>query len=160
MQYDKTFAQSQITRIKDNEDNHKFKKILVWIIFILIGLVTFKYATALDWHEQKEIAKQIGYKNNYVGDFSFMYYDYHKIDNKTYYAFFKSNSRSHKDSLISFYKPSLNLDKNQFSCLVLHELGHYEEKKHLKFNKEFVWLNETYADDYMQSKNNGCVRFY
>lgn len=38
-----TFAQNQITHVEDNED--KFKKILVGICFLLILFVTFKGAT-------------------------------------------------------------------------------------------------------------------
>lgn len=164
MDYNRTklnFAQSQREYVEDNKDNHKFKKILVGICFILLLIITFKGATAMDWHEQKNIAKEIGYKNNYDGYFRFAYYEEMiREDNVIYYADYQIyNDKPYYDSLITFYSYSALLDKHKFTCLILHEIGHYKEVK-FDNGKRKTKLNESYADDYMQKQDKNCKRFY
>jgi hypothetical protein len=57
---------------------------------------------------------------------------------------------------IILYKDALSLDNKIFNCLILHEIGHSTETN----NNNRTVANETFADDYMISKDKTCKRFY
>ena len=115
------------------------KKILMTLALML--LVFTPSINALDWHEQRFIAKVIGNSYDYEGSFRFVYYS----DYQDYQGFYRYSDKSH---LITFYKSSLELSKEQFVWLVLHELGHYDEKVNVCKRDCPRWLNESYADDW------------
>lgn len=128
------------------------KKTLLLLVMVVI---VSSFAYALDWHEQKIIAKKIGNRLDYEGGLRFAYYE--EFDNN--YAYYNNLGFKVKNSLITFYKPSCDLSSYQFGCLVLHELGHYDDVKvkYTKINKGgFTDLSEDYADEYMLKVNPLC----
>jgi len=123
------------------------KKAIITIITII--LIT-QPIHALDWHEQKSIAKEIGRKLDYDGSFRFAYYEecpkYLWIDEDT--PCDASYTYNKDKSLVTFYKTSLRLSKTGFTWLVLHELGHYHEDLAIYKKSYPKRLNESYADNY------------
>jgi predicted Zn-dependent protease with MMP-like domain len=109
--------------------------------------------SALDWHEQKRIARDIGMEHDYDGGFRFAYYS----ERQNYLAYYYTDTGRYKDSLITFYKPCENLTREEFKCVVLHELGHYNDVKEGSREEK---LSESYADDYMVRYDDTCERFY
>lgn len=123
------------------------------LIIIILSLFLISSVHALDWHEQRRIANSIGNELDYEGSFRYAYYQDWRNYNARYIYF----GNAYRNSLITFYKPSTEMDKDEFRCLVLHELGHYDDVKEGSREEK---LSESYADDYMISKDDTCERFY
>ena len=105
-------------------------------------IIMISSVQAITWQEQKTIAKEIGREQDYSGSFRFAYYQEYKNS----YAYYSRNNDNH--GVITFYKPSLSLNKEEFICVVYHELGHSEE--YIKEHARGI-LSEDYANDYMLS---------
>ena len=112
------------------------------IIVILMLLLMSVNVNALTWQEQRVIASEIGRELDYDGSFRFAYYQ----DWRDYYAFY--NRDNGNDGVITFYKPSLKLNKEEFVCVVYHELGHSDEYIHEHARGV---LSEDYANDFMKN---------
>lgn len=120
------------------------------ITIIMIGIMILPTIIAIEWQEQRRTAKEIARENNYKGELRFAYYEERKI-----WAEYKFKE---KKEMITFYKGSLNTDKETFKCLVLHEIGHSKEVKEKKIKQGK--LNETYADKWMKEKEENCENWY
>lgn len=131
----------------------KLRIVETTILVVFLVVVTTTNVFALDWHEQRTIAKEIGRKMNYNGDFRFAYYDDRYLNDNFLYGYYYTTENNFRNSLITFYKSSLDLDRQQFKCLVYHEIGHYVDVK--RGSKEAV-LSEDYADSFMLKQNPLC----
>ena len=121
-------------------------KIIIIVLFLLT-LVPFSYA--LELGEMKSTVYNITKSEGFgSGGVRFASYEV----NKNYLAYI---SCKHGDCLITFYRASFGLSKDELRCLTLHELGHWKD---YQIGSKGI-LSEFKANDYMQSKKEDCKRY-